>query len=138
MDQKRTYPLYECAITGYLGLAVSASLALGQGFLESALGLRCLNPIEVVLYGLLVKYRIVPLTTYDVENFICVKRQRLYLYFRNNLKPRELPGTFQWIFIALAMKSLNSGQLCIPCAPMESRGPSKAAAVSHTFLILHE
>lgn len=37
-----------------------------------------------------VKYWIVPLNTYDVENFICLRRQRLYLCFRNNLKPGEL------------------------------------------------
>lgn len=53
MGQQRTYPFYVCAITGYLGFGVSASWALGQGFLESSLGLRRLNPIDVVLYGLL-------------------------------------------------------------------------------------
>lgn len=38
------------------------------------------------------KYWTVPLNTYDVGNFIYLKRQRSYLYFRNNLKPGELQG----------------------------------------------
>lgn len=61
-----------------------------------------------------VKYWIVALTTYDVENFMCLKRQRLYLYFRNNLKPRELQEPLSRFSLSLQWKAWTRASCASP------------------------
>lgn len=63
-----------------------------------------------------VKYWIVPLNTCGVENFICLRRQRSYLCFRNNLKPGEFQEPLRGFSLPFHWKTwIEASYACPVC-----------------------